>query len=668
MKPNEANNDNLEAALDLQFLKPYTDLDEWRDEPVRHRYIHGGFEGTNTKFSFYFPSEEAYEKRFFHFVAPVQGSENESQGGKGAESKIGFAISSGAYFVESNMGGMTPDPTLVYRASTAVAQYSRVKAAEIYGPHRPYGYIYGGSGGGYKTMSCYENTTGVWDGAVPYVIGSPMSIPNVFTSRAHALRILKDKMPGIVDALEPGGSGDMYAELNQEERQALEEATRMGFPPKAWFAYEVIGEGPLSFLAPAIFKNDPSYFEDFWTIDGYLGADPNSSASRARQQYKTVIEEVIWPERHNTVFKGVDEAWKSLATVASTPSLRLESAPSTKLYFTGAYIKFISGEAAGQKLPLGKISGNVITIGSIFGFDLPDQLLEKIKSGDEIEIDNSDYIALQTYHRHQVPTLDFYVWDQYRDEKGRPLYPQRPFLQGPLSARSGSGSVQSGRFDGKMIVVQALMDESAFPWQADWYRSKVQGELGEELDNRFRLWYIEHALHQDDSKGMDDLHDVSYLGALHQALRDLSAWVEKDITPPANTNYSVVDGQIIVPDEADQRLGIQPVVTLKANGSDRADVSVGEAVSFTANIEVPAGTGRIVSAQFDFEGDATYPIDGTLHLVNDNGTQAVVETTYAFSKPGTYFPVLRAASNREGDGNDLYTQVLNLCRVRVVVK
>jgi hypothetical protein len=213
----------------------------------------------------------------------------------GVDNKIGFALSSGAYLVETNMGGASPDVTLVYRASAAVALYSRVKAVEIYGPHRPYGYIYGGSG--FKTISFMENTTGVWDGAVPFVIGSPVAIPNVFTARVHAMRILWDKFPAIIDALEPGGSGDMYAGLNEEERQALEEVTRMGFPPKAWFAYKEIGDGALTVLFPAVLRMDPSYFEDFWTVPGYLGADPDSSVSRARLQHHTVITEVIRPRK-----------------------------------------------------------------------------------------------------------------------------------------------------------------------------------------------------------------------------------------------------------------------------------------------------------------------------------------------------------------------------------
>ena len=136
------------------------------------------------------------------------------------------------------------DPTLTgYRASAAAAQHSRVLAAEMYGEHRPYGYVYGGSGGGFKTISCIENTVDVWDGAVPFVLGSPMSLPNVFTVQAHAIRILWDRFPQIVDAVEPGGSGDMYAGLTVEEREALAEVTRMGFPPRAWFDVERIAPG-----------------------------------------------------------------------------------------------------------------------------------------------------------------------------------------------------------------------------------------------------------------------------------------------------------------------------------------------------------------------------------------------------------------------------------------
>lgn len=253
-----------EAALkdDALFRDPYVDKDEWREKPVRHRYVHGGFRNSETRFSFYFPPKERYEGRFFQHITPIPISENLAQRSTGPKDYIGFSVSSGGYFVESNGGGMSTlapgnDGSIGgFRANAAVARYSRVLAAEMYGPHRSYGYAFGGSGGGFKTIAGFENTD-AWDGAVPYVIGSPMAIPNVFTIRALALRVLKDKLPAIVDAVEAGGNGDMYAGLNDEERAVLTEVTRMGFPPRGWFLHQTLGLGALPVLFPSILAKDP---------------------------------------------------------------------------------------------------------------------------------------------------------------------------------------------------------------------------------------------------------------------------------------------------------------------------------------------------------------------------------------------------------------------------
>lgn len=72
----------------------------------------------------------------------------------------------------------------------------------MYGPRRVYGYIFGGSGGGFRTMGSMEHTVGVGDGAVPFVLGTPMAAPNNFSFRMHAMRLLWDKLPQIVDAMD----------------------------------------------------------------------------------------------------------------------------------------------------------------------------------------------------------------------------------------------------------------------------------------------------------------------------------------------------------------------------------------------------------------------------------------------------------------------------------
>ena len=42
-------------VTDSFFGAPYIDVDEWRDTPLRHRHVHGGFADCDTRFSMYFP-------------------------------------------------------------------------------------------------------------------------------------------------------------------------------------------------------------------------------------------------------------------------------------------------------------------------------------------------------------------------------------------------------------------------------------------------------------------------------------------------------------------------------------------------------------------------------------------------------------------------------------
>lgn len=669
------------GSTDPLYNRPYVDIDEWRDQPVRHRYVHGGFEGTECRFSFYFPPAEQYQGRFFQPLMAVSGTENAAT--KPAmlsfmiADSVPFAISSGGYLVESNQGRtvMFPgkDPTIAgFRASAAVARYSRVVAAEMYGAHRPYGYVYGGSGGAYKSISCFENCIDVWDGAVPFVQGCPLAIPNMFTVQAHAMRVLEDKFPAIVDALEPGGSGDMFSGLNTEEREALAEVTRMGFPPRAWFLVEQIAvgyTGVFSSLIDNMIKWDPEYFKDFWTVPGYLGANPPESLTRARVQHKTTISKVVMAKEAAELGLTLTMPAKLADSEAEVPAmLQIESLPEGNLQ--GASMTLTSGAAAGHVLYIAGAYGDLLFIG--FGEE-HFRAMTKIKVGDEVMIDNAVYLAVQTYHRHQVPSPDYYVWDQFR-AAGKPIYPQRPVLLGERYMRYAAGSIPTGRFAGKMIVVQALMDEAALPWPADWYRTLVKAALGPRLDDNYRLWFVENAMHTTktaipiDPRPVATTRVVSYVGVVEQALRDLSAWVEKGLAPPASTAYKVVDGQVQVPPTAAERKGIQPVVMVNANGGARAEVEVGETVKFSAVIEVPPGAGTVVATEWDFEGAGDFPVTEQFDDTNSSMTYVTLKTTYAFSKHGTYFPALRVTSQRQGDFKTRIARIQNIGRVRVVVK
>lgn len=662
------------GTRDPMFDDPFVDVDEWRDAPVRHRYVHGGFEGTDTRFSCYLPPPERYEGRFFHPVMPVSGTEHGAGLGllDNMGATIGFAVDSGAYLVESNQGRSSPfpgdDPTIAgFRASAATARYSRVLAAEMYGEHRPYGYIYGGSGGAFKTMSCFETCPDVWDGAVPFIHGTPMSMPNQFTVLNHALRILRDKFPQITDAVEPGGSGDMYAGLTTEEREALVEVTRFGFPPRSWFDVERIAASysmVWSLLVDNVIKWDPEYFDDFWNVPGYLGYDPPPSLARARLQHPTVIIETVNADQARE--RGLPlPLTMNVGSWSDAPvALRVRQIPDASLQ--GAAVRVTSGAADGGVLYITTRVDDYLAVG--FGEEHAARL-SGMRVGDEVVIDNSVYLASQTYHRHQYAP-GYLPWEQFQ-VAGQPIYPQRPNLLGPRYARQGAGSIQSGRFAGKMIVVNCIMDEAAYACGSVEYRKLVEDALGERIDDQYRLWLVDHTLHTAPMvmpgapRPVATTRVVGYAGALQQALRDLSAWVERGIAPPPSTEFTVDDCQIVVPATAAARRGIQPVATVTVDGRDRADVTSGDTVRFDAVVEVPPGAGTVVAAEWDFEGAGDFPVVET--GIDGSANALRLSATYAFSEPGTYFPALRVTSQRQGDVDTAHARVQNLGRVRVVV-
>lgn len=345
-------------------------------------------------------------------------------------------------------------------------------------------------------------------------------------------------------------------------------------------------------------------------------------------------------------------------------ALVMEDLPDGDLQGASIFVK--SGDAEGRVCYIAGAFDNMVMIA--FGEE-NFRGLAALKVGDKVEIDNSVYLASQTYHRHQLPSPEYYVYDYFRDADGNPLYPQRP---DEFKVETGAGSIQSGLFNGKMIVVQMITDEIAYAWQADWYRSKVKAALGDRFEDNYRLWYIDNALHTPpvitplDSPPVITTRIINYGGVLQQALRDMAAWVERGVAPPASSSYKVVNGQVQVPSKASERKGVQPVITVKANGRVRADVKAGEKVKFSGEIETPSNVGSIVGAEWDFEGNGNYPEVHTLK--NTKSSRVKVETTYTFSEGGTYFPALRATVHRQGDPDTSYTRVQNIGRVRVVVE
>ena len=126
---------------------------------------------------------------------------------------------------------------------------------------------------------------------------------------------------------------------------------------------------------------------------------------------------------------------------------------------------------------------------------------------------------------------------------------------------------------------------------------------------------------------------------------------------------------MITSSNVNERKGIQPTVNFKVNGGKRADIKVGEMVTFTAEIEVPANTGKIVSIEIDFFGTgAFFNFPKSVIKFSKNGETATVKMKAVQSIKGTLFPTVRIASQRDSDTQTPFARIQNLDRVRVVVK
>ncbi|KAL4874580.1 hypothetical protein BJY04DRAFT_225832 [Aspergillus karnatakaensis] len=614
--------------------------------PIPHRKISGSFNGTTVDFTIYLPSrtQHPHPTRFFQLVYPLQNS-------TAAYSTIAFGAASGAYTV-------TVSGTLGYRADAAVAKFSKRLAREYYGiadTSAIYGYIYGGSGGSFQTVGAMENTAGVWDGGIALIQAVPVSNPNNWAVRALAGLVLDRKAEGVRDAVAPGGSGDPFKGLEEVERGVLEEATALGVPLAAWEDFDAVARnrtglwGTLrEMVVPTVRQAVPGFADDFWSTKGYLGTEESGLGDVFRGllvEFNATVEEVRVGEEG-----GVP--------VGITLDYVPEDSPAD-LEFT----VLRGGEELG--LFTGLVDKDDRTV-YIYG-DNNATVLATLEPGIQLQADNRWYLAVHSLHRHQVPPLEdgYYGYDYLRNDAGEPLYPQLDvFLAPSISEGASGGGRHTGNITGKLFVLDNLADFDAFPWHADWYKSRVKGALRDRFEDNYRLYYNEHADHYMGSvEPALQTRLVDFTGLNEQLLRDLAVWVEGDVSPPQETRYQVQNGQVVVPLSASDRGGIQPIVELTVGGENRTEVSTGEAVTFALRTEVPPGTGKVVSIEWDFNGTGEF-------VEAEFGKASVTvetEVPHVYDAAGTYFAAVRVASQRDGDASTPFARALNLGRVRVVV-
>ncbi|MEE3753121.1 hypothetical protein [Mycobacterium intracellulare] len=156
---------------------------------------------------------------------------------------------------------------------------------------------------------------------------------------------------------------------------------------------------------------------------------------------------------------------------------------------------------------------------------------------------------------------------------------------------------------------------------------------------------------------------VDYPAHVEQSLVDLTDWVENAVEP-AETHFRLDDGQIILPASAKERGGIQPVVSVTADGAKCIQVRAGTSVRLEVRAEVPPQAGTIVSIKWDLDGTGTYPVS---RETDGSSVEVTDALQWTFQTPGTYFPTALVESHRDGDVTVTSRRIPNLDAARVVV-
>jgi hypothetical protein len=490
----------------------------------------------------------------------------------------------------------------------------------------------------------------------------------------------RDKLAEIIDATEPGGSGDPFATLDHDQRHALATLYRGGWNRGA--ENQLWASAAWLYALPNMKDNDGAYLDEFWTEAGYLGHDhPERLAS-------VLVDVTCRVKRVQTGDDGPGQLWLPLPPGAGASpdepvkgrSYGIEvdadlGADPNRVFM--AKVTVLSGEAKGRQVFVARDGG--VLLGE--RMTAPD-MFDGVEAGDEVRVDNRDQIAWAHLWMYAVDLQNWGVEDPVSGERrlapeyaglgvvmvdGRPIYPQR---SGPVRP-----AVMTGRFDRKVIHVSCTHDTIVSVPSVGAYHRKVRAYHGDETDDFYRLWWVENAPHAspelflpavlpEKDPGTWRSRLVDYDGAIQEALRCIVAWVEDGVAPPKTTSYRYsADSGLVLADAAAERGGVQPLVWAQANGGARTEVKVGEPVTFTGLAEQPAGTGTIVSARWDFLGNGSF---GHEHSLEDDMSSIKVEATHAYTQPGTYFASFRVGAHRHGTkGSGL--PIENGARVRVVV-
>ncbi len=608
---------------------------------------------------FRFPAKEFWRNRSFEQEHPTGGGVVDNR----------MAFTNGAFSVNW-MSASVPNAVASHRHEAAATKVAKAYANKLYGnTAKIYSYFWGCSGGGTVALAAAENVTGIWDGVEPQCIGTSGDAPyHSFLWQAHyTMGIPEAKREAIAAAAVPGGTGDIYAGLNEEEKSVLNEFLAAGYP------LPVIGNHFKSLIPLVdpidIRLADPTYEDDFWSKPGYAGVNPPNYLKAAKVDGWATITGITRDAAGVPTAIQFDRAtFPALGSIGDTYLEYWVYGPDGKTRLIDPTRAV--GVPTNNK-PRFSLMGNLDTATDtlaltgtnrdVFGGTSPitnsPVLLNALKVGSKVRVNNRFILAMYFYPRYSnIPGSRSY--DQYRNADGSAKYPQRKDISvlSYSNYRTMGGRIETGAIKTKTMIIEGRGDNLSWPIFNASYAERIEKTLGPAKANAMMRFYL-----HDNGR-----HAVGggAPGIFQQSIQDLMAWAEKGIAPPPSTSYTIRNGQVIPPDDAAARHGLQPVMSLTANGAARATVGVNQPVNLVAKLEMPPATGKIVQYGWTIAGteDPATVVDKPQPLVN-------VNRSITFDKPGTYVVRLTVNGQRDGLLNPPNQTLLeNYREVRVVVQ
>jgi hypothetical protein len=519
--------------------------------------------------------------------------------------------------------------------------FAKGRVQQRYGRLPSRTYLFGSSGGGWRSLSQLERYPETYDGAGmrnPAI--EPRHLTYTYTVLDHFLPVIRSKLGQIIAARDRNEVALPF--LTAAEREALNRIYAAGAAVGSEFKFEQAAASSVTLGYPAFRLFDPTYLDDFWSTPGYAG--------HAGEVHSEVIEGITG----SVSTAGAPNA------AGYVLSFRDDAASFGGGAIKGWRVTFTSGALAGQRF---HVSANTATQISVSGYA---GALNGIAPGDQYVLSNRDFVAWQRYHEH-IAQCEF---PEYAGDCNglSPKRPQRPARV--QQAYATHGATLSGRIRKPVVSTAQDLDHLVYPPIIARYFDRVRDVLGAKASDMLRVYWNENHSHGNPLAGEAN-RMVERDSSWHAAFQYMVRWVETGTPPPPDTVVTVAPGAVEFPASASERKGIQPTVVATANAGRRITVPSGSLVALDGLAQSPIG--KIARYDWDFEGNSSYDCSSDassgLALCAGGFVPAASVSTPAwrtYATAGTYTATLRVHDDSDFPGP--FDGIENLSRVVIVVE